>query len=216
MKTASSLLLLLVWCFAPAPAAGSADTGVPERLEAGEIVAFDTQSDGGGGSARMQMLVRAPARAIWEVIISCELANSFVDGLALCEVIEDSGDRVLVHQVVKRGWPIPRQDYVFESLRDPYRSIEFRLVEGNLKAMEGWWRFETRPEGTLVDYRMQIRPGIPVPRFIVRRNIEKDMPDLLACIRGLAGGSGGERREREDLARCPGPVPNAPDADPGS
>ncbi len=207
MKPGPIHLLTLMLGLTPAPALAEGGAEIHARLEAGEIVAFDTRSDSGGGSARMQMLVSEPARAIWQVIISCELAFTFVDGLQHCEVLEDSGDRVLVHQVVKRGWPVPKQEYVFESLREPYRSIEFRLVEGNLRVMEGWWRFEEGPGGTLVDYKVTIKPGIPVPSFIVRRNIEKDMPDLLACVRGLAAGPDHRHRVEKDLARCPGARP---------
>lgn len=175
-----------------------------DRLRAGEVVAQAAESSKSGGSARMQIWVRAPARAIWEVIISCEKAFQFVDGLEVCEVHEDSGDRALVHQVVKRGWPIPTQDFTFESLRDPYRKMEFRLVEGNLKAMEGSWQFDEVAGGTLVDYQVRVQPGIAAPKFIVRRNIEKGTPDLLACIRGLADGSLSEGQARKDLQRCPG------------
>lgn len=154
----------------------------------------------------MQMLVRAPAQAVWAVIVSCELAFRFVDGLQRCEVLEDSGDRALVHQVVDRGWLTPRLDFVFESLREPWVRIGFRLVEGNVKAMEGSWSFEETPAGTLVEYEIRLRPQSRVPGFLVRRNIGRTLPDLLACVRGLAGGSGtGELRE-QDLGRCAGPA----------
>ena len=180
------------------------------RLVAGEVVAFDTKSDKSGGSAHMQILAQAPPQAIWDVIISCDLAFVFVDGLTYCEVLEEADNRALVHQVVKKGWPIPAQDFKFESLRQPFTEIEFRLVEGNLKAMEGYWRFEVLPEGTLVDYEVRIQPEIPAPRFIVRRNIRKGMPDLLACVRGLAGGSPDEKQEKDDLDRCPGDAVDRP------
>jgi hypothetical protein len=41
-----------------------------------------------------------------------------------------------------------------------------------------------------------------VPRFLLRRNLERNMPDLLACVRALADGSGTEALRRSDLARC--------------
>jgi len=200
--------VLLIW-FSPLLAAGEPDDATLSKLIAGEIVLQDSRSDQAGGSARVLVLAQAPAKSFWDVIISCDKAFLFVAGLQNCDVLEDTGDRALVHQVVKKGWPIPTQDFVFESLREPYREISFRLVEGNLKAMEGRWQFKEIPEGLLVDYEVRIQPGIPAPRFLVRRNIRKDMPDLLACIRGLAGGSGSAERERGDLDRCPGPPPKS-------
>jgi len=191
---------------------GLAQSGAPlppdpearEQLASGGIVTRATRNDEAGGAARMQILVQAPARVVWDVIVSCDLAFVFVDGLQVCEVLEQSGDRALVHQVVKQGWLIPTYDFVFESLRQPYRSIEFRLVEGNLKLMQGRWAFYEGADGTLVDYEVHIQPGGPVPRFLVRRSISRGMPDLLACIRGLAGGSGSQLQARLDLDRCPG------------
>ena len=88
-----------------------------------------------------------------------------------------------------------------------FRRIDVKLIEGNLKALEATWAFEETPDGTVVDYRVRIQPSLPAPRFIVRRNVNKGMPAMLACIRGLAGGSGSATLENKDLARCPGPLP---------
>jgi len=178
-----------------------------QRLAAGEIITRDATTDEAGAAGRMQILVRAPARAIWEVIVSCELASAFVDGLERCEVLEDTGERALVHQVVNQGWLIPTYDFVFESLRRHYRQIDVRLIEGNLRALDASWSFLETPEGTLVDYRVHIQPSLPAPRFIVRRNVNKGMPAMFASICGLAGGSGSPELERQDLSRCPGAPP---------
>ena len=204
----SIALLLAGWVYGPVadaaapPPAAAEDPAVLARLAAGEVVARETRGDPQGGSARMQVLVHAPARAVWAVIVSCELAFRFVEGLQACEVLEDTGDRALVHQVVDRGWLTPRLDFVFESLRRPWDRIDFRLVEGNLKAMDGSWRFEETAAGTLVDHEIRLRPQAPAPGFLVRRNINRTMPDLLACVRGLAGGSGTEEARQRDLGRC--------------
>lgn len=186
------------------------DPALSERLLAGEVVAMEVSSDAAGASGRMQILVNAPAPAIWDVIVSCEAAFSFVDGLQACEVLEDTGGRALVRQVVNQGWLIPTYDFVFESLRQYDERIDVRLVEGNLKALAGYWLFRETDAGTLVDYQIHIQPTLPAPRFIVRRQVRKGMPDMLACIRGLAGGSGTPALEKQDLGRCPGPVPASP------
>jgi ribosome-associated toxin RatA of RatAB toxin-antitoxin module len=200
------LTTALAW---QAAESASTDAELHGQLLAGQIVTMESSSDQAGASGRMQMLVRAPARAVWEVIVSCELAFAFVDGLERCEVLEDTGGRALVHQVVNQSWLIPTYDFVFESLRMHYRRIDVRLLEGNLKALEGYWSFQETDEGTIVDYQIRIEPSLPAPRFLVRRNISKGMPGMLACIRGLAGGSLSPALEQQDLARCPGPLPAA-------
>ncbi|MEJ2401974.1 MAG: SRPBCC family protein [Xanthomonadales bacterium] len=174
------------------------------RLAAGEVVLLDARDLGGGGAARARALVRADAEAVWRVITSCEDAFVFVDGLQRCDILEDTGRRVKVHQVIDKSWLLPRQDFVFESLREPYREIEVRLLEGNLDVLEGHWTFRPVAEGTVVEYAVRIEPSFPAPAFLVRRNISRDMPDLLACVRALAGGSGDAERTAGDRARCPG------------
>jgi ribosome-associated toxin RatA of RatAB toxin-antitoxin module len=189
-----------------------ADTGRGDRLLAGEIVAHESRGDTGGASAHMEVLMRASPRAVWQVIVSCDRAFAYVDGLQSCEVLEDTGPRALVRQVVDQGWLSPTYDFVFESLRQPYERIDVHLVEGNLRALDALWIFEETPEGTRVDYQLRIQPSLPAPRFLVRRNLRRGMPDMLACIRGLADGSGSAAGKREDLARCPGaPPPGLPD-----
>jgi ribosome-associated toxin RatA of RatAB toxin-antitoxin module len=175
-----------------------------DRLRNGEILLLETRTDESGGSARVQAIIHAPAKAAWDVITSCEQTFTFVKGLKKCEIIEDAGDRALIHQVVKTSWLVPTQDFVFESLRDPYHGIRFQLVEGNLKAMQGLWQFTDSTDGLLLDYEIRIQPGFPVPAFIVSWVIGKGMPDLVACIRGLAGGSGSAERVEGDLDRCRG------------
>ena len=78
---------------------------------------------------QMLILAGASAKSIWEVIVSCEKAYVFVDGLQDCEVLEEHEGRALVHQRIDKGWMVPEQDFVFESVREPFEVIVFRLVE---------------------------------------------------------------------------------------
>jgi len=168
-------------------------------------VLLEARDTGSGGAAHARALVRADAEAVWRVITSCEQAFTYVDGLELCEILEQTGQRVVVRQVIDKSWLLPQQDFVFESLREPYREIRVRLLEGNLDVLEGHWIFRPFEEGTLVDYTVRIEPAFPAPDFLVRRNLDRDMPGLLACVRALAGGSGSAEQQRLDRARCAGP-----------
>jgi ribosome-associated toxin RatA of RatAB toxin-antitoxin module len=188
----------------PLPAAEQPDAETLGKLLAGEILLLDARSDEAGGSARVQVLVDASAESVWEVIVSCAQSFVFLYGLRLCEVFEENPPPAFVNQVVKKGWLVPTQDFRFESLRRPYREITFRLVSGNLKSMHGSWQFSELPQGLLVDYEIHVRSGLPVPGFIVSYVMRKGMPDLIACIRGLAGGSGSVEHAQADLGRCRG------------
>lgn len=204
MKSCVLLTFLLLAGITPGVVSTGSSEKAGERLEQGEIVLLDADSSEAGGSARVQALFQTSAESVWEVITSCESSFVFVDGLKKCRVIEDEAGRALVHQVVKKGWLIPKQDFVFESLRQPYHDIRFSQVEGSLKAMQGRWQLSETAGGLLVDYTINVRPKFPVPGFIVSWVMRRGMPDLIACIRGLAGGSGSPDRRNDDLERCRG------------
>jgi hypothetical protein len=200
-------LLLLLICISPHAAAREAQLPDPEtlqRLRAGEVRQETTRTNESGGAARFFILIQAPVEAIWDVIYSCENAFIFLDGLKLCEVLEQTSEYTITRQVVKKGWLIPRQDYSFRTLREPFKHAEFELVEGNLEVMEGSWEFIVMPQGVVVIHEIRIKPEVPAPRFVVRRLMKKGMPEMLAGIRGLAGGSVSADQKIADLDLCPG------------
>ncbi|MCH8057994.1 MAG: hypothetical protein IIB78_09010, partial [Proteobacteria bacterium] len=86
----------------------------------------------------------------------------------------------------------------------PYTRADIQLGEGKLKFMQASWEYINLPEAVLVVYKVRLQPGFPAPRFLVRRVLKRGMTQLLACVRGLAGGSGSAQREKEDLDHCPG------------
>jgi hypothetical protein len=70
--------------------------------------------------------------------------------------------------------------------------------------MEGSWDFIDLDKGVLVTHEIRIRPGFPVPRFLIRSVMKNTIPEMLACIRSLASGSISEARQATDAASCPG------------
>jgi len=175
-----------------------------ELLETGEVSVETIRSDESGGAGRFAILIKAPVEAIWDVIYSCEKAKIFVNGLKLCDVLEDDGIRTLTHQVVKTSWLVPTQDFIVQTLREPFGRAEFKRISGKPKLMEGSWDFHSTSQGVVAVHELRVQPSVPVPRFIVRHLMSKSMPEMLACIRGLAGGSLSGDSQSLDLASCPG------------
>lgn len=175
------------------------------RLRQGEVLVENILMDESGGAARVQALFEASPEAIWGVVGSCESNFRFVDGLKECQVLAADERYARTRQVVKKNWFTPRLEYVFEAVREPYSRMVFRLLEGDLRRMEGSWRFEPLEGGgyTLVTHEIQVQPKLPSPRWLVRRTMKNDMPDMLACLRALAGGSGSKEQLADDRKRCP-------------
>jgi hypothetical protein len=199
--------LFLFCCISSPAVALEAQLPDPEklkRLQAGDVLVETTRTEESGGAARIVIFIQAPVESIWEVIYSCESAFIFVEGLKLCEVLEQTSEYTITRQVVKKGWPIPKQDYAFRTLQEPFKRAEFELVEGNLKAMEGSWEFIVMPQGVVVIHEIRVEPEVPAPRFVVRRVMRKSMSEMMACIRALAGGSINLEQKVRDLGSCAG------------
>jgi hypothetical protein len=179
--------------------------GQMARLQAAEVLLENVLTDESGGAARARILIHTRVENIWAQLVSCEKAFEYVDGLKYCEEIEQAPERARLRQSVKKHWLVPRMDFTVEFIRKPYASIEFRQVEGELDLLEGRWLFQSvpGPDAVLVTHEIRVKPRIPVPRWLVRRSIRKDIPDMLACLRSLAGGSGSGERAAADREKCP-------------
>ena len=185
-----------------------AGTEAMARLRKGEILVQDARTGEPGGAARVQALMHGNMQELWAYIASCDSVFRYVKGLRECELLNvetgPNSDTTRIRQVVKKSWVIPRIDYVIEVRRQPPDRIDFKLIEGNLKALEGGWRFNVLPDeqGVVVTHEIRVQPDFPAPRWLIRRSMRKDIPDMLACLRGLTNGSG-EFSGSRDLKRCP-------------
>jgi len=176
------------------------------QLQSGNILHEYTRMDESGGAIRAEILMRTQVENVWAILQGCGKAFIFVDGMEKCEILEQTSEYALIHQVVDTGLLAPTLNYRYESDKQAYEHMEFRLVEGNLRVLQGSWGFEDIKEGLLVTYNMRVQPGFPIPRFLVRMSLRRMITDMLACIRGLVGGSVSSKSSKEDLDRCPGEV----------
>ena len=171
-------------------------------LKAGEVVVEEAGLDESGGSVRIRILVRAPAERIWYIISRCQYAYRYLAGLKDCEIFLDEPHRALTRHVIDTGVFAPRLDYKFETRRQPFQVMDIVLVEGNLRAMDGYWKFHEVEEGVVLEHKVRVQPKVPAPRWLVRRKLQKDLPAMMYCIRGLAAGSLEPRSEITDMAAC--------------
>ena len=173
------------------------------ELAAGAVLLENAHTDQSGGSARVRILINAEAEDMWGVFMSCEHAFTFLRGLQICEVLEESEQQAVTRQVVDRGWLTPKQDYTFETRRIPYHHMEFSLLEGSLDVLEGSWKLQETEQGLLVTHEIRLKPRAPAPRWLIRRTVRRGLPDMMQCIRGLVENRAVGKADSEDLAQCP-------------
>jgi len=202
------ILLLVYFAGTQASMAGPADSQDADqaRLMRGEILVQTVHEEKSGGAAKVSALFYTSMNNIWNVVGYCKHEFVYVRGLEYCEVLDSGSLFVKKRHRVNNSWYTPTIDFIFEASRRSQGHGEFRLVEGNLKVMEGQWNFEQLAEGNaiLVTHEIRVRSRFAAPRWLVRRVLKKDFPNMLACVRGLANASGDKKLLTSDLNRCPG------------
>jgi hypothetical protein len=209
------LLLVLVIMPGTTPLAWAAPTYPGDedlaRLKQGEILLETIHSDKSGGAARVTGMFYSKPGVVWDIIGHCNYAIIYMRGLSLCEMLEGNQFRMTMHHRLRSSWYTPTLDYTFMAKRGAEDHGEAYLIEGNLKVLEANWNISSATDGNgiIVVHEIRIQPKLPAPRWLIRRSLRKDLPDMLACIRGLARASGGESRILADLRRCSGEISNA-------
>lgn len=138
---------------------------------------------------KLAALVAAPAEALWNVLIACEIAPEYVPSVKSCRSLEvvDDGRAELFLQTVKPAFFVPTFEHVFRLDYTPYRRIDVHRVSGPVEHMEGTWWLLPRDDGKiLLVYELALDPGLPVPRFFVRATLKRDLPRLVAAVRERA------------------------------
>ena len=200
--------LILLLSAAPAFAESVPGPEKMSRLRSGEILHEYTRMDESGGAIRAEIFIETGLEDIRAILQGCGEAFVFVDGMEQCEILERTDDYTLIHQVVDTGLLAPTLSYSYESRNHSQTRMSFKLVDGNLRVLQGGWEFIDLEDGVHVSYDMRVRPGFPLPRFLVRMSLRRMIPDMLACIRGLLDGSATPGQVESDLERCPGELEN--------
>ncbi len=195
------LIMLASWATEPVVEMPSGE--VRQRLLAGEVIVETLREYSRGGAARVQAWFAGDVESAWRILQDCEANLSFVPGLEECEVLASTPGSAQSRHVLKRAWYMPRRTYEFETARVAPEWLRIRLTGGDLDALEGFWRFDPLAGGGfVVTHEIHVQPGLPMPRWWVRRVLERDLPDMVACLRAQSGSSPVDVKA-EDEARCP-------------
>ena len=138
---------------------------------------------------KVAVLVAAPPRAIWDVLVACKIAPEYVPNVVSCRSLEvvNDGRAELFVQKIKPAFFLPTFEHVFRLDYEPYRRIDVHRVSGPIARMDGTWWLLPQPDGrTLLVYELELDPGMPVPRFLVRATLKRDLPRVVAAVRERA------------------------------
>jgi hypothetical protein len=159
-------------------------------VAAGEIIVNTDRGD-----RPLTVLVRiaaeidAPAAAIWKILTACEIAPEYVPNVVSCKKLEelDGGRADLFVQTIKPIFFLPTFEHVFRLDYTPYTRIDVHRVSGPIAHMEGsWWLLPQESGSILLVYDVAVDPGLPIPRFLVRATMKRDLPKIVEAVRERA------------------------------
>ncbi len=159
------------------------------------VAAREIQVDAERGDRPLTVLVRiaaevdAPPTAIWRILTACEIAPEYVPNVVSCKKLEelDDGRADLFVQEIKPIFFLPTFEHVFRLDYTPYSRIDVHRVSGPIERMEGsWWLLPQDNGRILLVYQVAVDPGLPIPRFLVRATMKRDLPKIMMAVRERA------------------------------
>jgi hypothetical protein len=138
---------------------------------------------------RLAAEVDAAPIAIWNVLKACEIAPEYVPNVVSCKKLEelDGGRADLFVQTIKPIFFLPTFEHVFRLDYTAFTRIDVSRVSGPIAHMQGTWWLLPRDNGRiLLVYELALDPGMPIPRFMVRATLKRDLPKVIAAVRDRA------------------------------
>ena len=187
MRTAP---LALLCCAFGAAAQPNLDWIDRDAIAAREIQVFVERSDRPlTAEVKLAAEVDAPATAIWDVLKACDIAPEYVPNVQSCRKLEelDGGRAELFVQTIKPVFFLPTFEHEFRLDYTPYSRIDVNRVSGPIARMQGtWWLLPEDNGRILLVYELALDPGMPIPRFLVRATLKRDLPKVIAAVRERA------------------------------
>ena len=138
---------------------------------------------------RLAAEVDARADGDLGVLTACEIAPEYVPNVVSCKKLEelDGGRADLFVQTIKPIFFLPTFEHVFRLDYTPYTRIDVHRVSGPIEHMEGsWWLLPQDNGRILLVYQVAVDPGLPIPRFLVRATMKRDLPKIMMAVRERA------------------------------
>jgi len=186
-----ALSIALIPAFAIAQEPSSPDQTWIDRalLERGGIQ-FDFGDDSGfRGVVRAAATIDAPALQVWEILVDCEAAPTYLDNVQSCDLVEtlDDGRAQIFRQRAKLRWFLPSVEHEFRMDYVPYDRITVSRVSGPFDRLDAvWWLIRESDTRTRIIYRLDLDPGVLIPNFLLTKPLRRDIVTALRAVRERA------------------------------
>lgn len=169
------------------------DAAIVQLKKGGTVTLLPATHTRFGGHVAAVAHIDATREEIWDIVAQPERMTEYLGGsIKSCEVLEEGDGEQLVRTLTRFPWLPIEWRYEYETKHEPLKTVRFEYIRGNLRHFEGHWRIFDGKEvglgdGVAVFYEVYLDPGALVPKAIVRRNLKKDVPNVLVHLREYVG-----------------------------
>ena len=185
MRTLSLVLAAMI--MAPPAFAWEPSGPALQTLASGQAWAEVNGEAQGAGLIHAAVDIPASPRLVWGVMTDCREMPKLISNGDPCRVLsaDPAGAWDVREQVTHGNLIMPTIRNVYRSDYQPYTSIRFHRLSGDLKIEDGVWRFESLNGGraTRVIYENLVAANIPAPSMIVRQALRSDTPKVLMNLK---------------------------------
>jgi ribosome-associated toxin RatA of RatAB toxin-antitoxin module len=142
---------------------------------------------GQGGRVKARIVIPAPPRIVWHVMVDCANAPRYVPGLRRCTVESTTPNGQSDIRLHRISWlaGLPQLTIRFVSFYQQEREIRFERISGDVARMSGIWTFRPLDNGraTELSYDASLAPSPMLPSALVRSGLRRDTPKILEAVR---------------------------------
>ncbi len=156
---------------------------------AAEDVAIAAERQGRAVRVVARATLKASPALAWQTLTDYDRLADFVPGIVRSRVIARHGENTVVEQsgtarLLLFSYPI---EVTVETHAQPPHAIEVRLLNGNLRRLEGAYRIEPLADGRLVlRWSGLIEPDLALPpligEFLMRASVEEQFNGMVGEI----------------------------------
>ncbi|QQE64019.1 cyclase [Leptolyngbya sp. BL0902] len=158
-------------------------------LRQGEVLIVPQSRPQEPAAVMAHMYVPLDRSHIWPQITSYRRWTQFFPNITHSEVLESvktAGQRYRrLYQVGRKGFMMmtAQVEIYLQVFETACEHVQFRLEQGTFSYFDADLHLQDMGEGTLLTYRVQAAPTIPVPTFLIEQGMKIDLPGNMRQMR---------------------------------
>ena len=135
-------------------------------------------------AVKKTVTMKADLDSLWHTITDYENYPKFIDNLESSKIIERKGNVVTVEYEVNL---MKKISYILKHIEKPQKSMSWTMQESSfLKGNTGSWTLKATKEGVSVDYEVDGKMPMLVPKAVVNTLVASGLPTFFENIENQA------------------------------